>query len=445
MIISFLYPFDLRGFDAPYLWIYLEQIRQFNKEKECIFLCSSSYLKSKEYFLNNNRWEIGQGCYFKGFEESVSKFEHVILDEQKLNEIYCSQPDDLTFFKNYLINIIPEFEVLLLDALSGILEKGKIDAVLTWSNCATLKAVCNQLGIKLIYNELGPFRPPVFRKTGFLDFSGVNGFTEAAARFEKFKREIEEKTIQLNDYNELIDLLKGDDQDSLIIDKELEGEFDLGLIFQVENDSNVIAYSNGFNNVKLIEYAKEKYKDKKIVGRNHPAGEKDYSNLVKIDYSSNSIEFIKKSKKLITVNSGAALEAALLRKEVEILGDSPYAILNNINPTLSVDDHLLALNFLSLNYLVPFSEVFQREYVEFRLSNPTESEINLKHINVYQSQLLKDYKEKLAQELTRVNELKNEKNRIEQSLMETLNSYSYRFTYPMRKMKAVMLMIIGKS
>ena len=53
MIVSFLYPFNIRGIEAPHLWFFLEQMQ---KIKEDII-----YIGSKEYFCDNsesNRLEV---------------------------------------------------------------------------------------------------------------------------------------------------------------------------------------------------------------------------------------------------------------------------------------------------------------------------------------------------------------------------------------------------
>ena len=396
MIVSLFYPFSLRGIDAPFLWVYYSQISSFKKD-EIIFLIDESYLQSKAYFEENNRWEIKYGYHSDYIELKKNDFENHVLPQSCLNDIYNSFESDLIFFKAYLTEVIEPFEEVFLESLKKLLKSHKIDVVLSWSNCPSLQSACDKLGIKIVYNELGPLRPPVFRNTAFFDFKGVNGNTESGIRFEAFKKSIQGKEYLLMGYEEILThFLK---QEYLHYAKHPKSnsvsEIDLGLILQVENDSNVIAYSNGFNNDKLISVSLSEKEGQRVVAREHPQGLKKYKDKVEIDVSPNSIAFINKCNKLKTVNSGAAFEAALLGKEVEILGDSPYKILNGIIPD-SIE-HLVAINFLAFNYLVPFNHVFDKKYISFRLSNSDELTLYFYHVSLYRKDASDDFSELLIE------------------------------------------------
>ncbi|MFX9097312.1 hypothetical protein ABTN72_20125, partial [Acinetobacter baumannii] len=81
--------------------------------------------------------------------------------------------------------------------------------------------------------------------------------------------------------------------------------YDVGIVLQVENDSNILAFSNSFDNQALLDYAEGSFIGKKIV-RPHPGShfrlienpgyEIDNNNLSIID-------FLKKCRKILTINS----------------------------------------------------------------------------------------------------------------------------------------------
>jgi len=58
-----------------------------------------------------------------------------------------------------------------------------IEAILTWCNCPSLNAAAKEKGIPVVHLEIGPLRWPQYRPTAYLDFSGVNGNTEAERRY----------------------------------------------------------------------------------------------------------------------------------------------------------------------------------------------------------------------------------------------------------------------
>ncbi len=373
MLISFLYPFSLRGFDAPYLWIYYHQIQKLGGDN-LAFILDESYKKPLEYFIQTNRNELNSEYVNQNINSTINNYKYYILPSKELQQIY-SESDDLAFFKKYLTVVIPDLYSLIFDILQLALKDYKIDAVLSWSNCPSLQKACDDLSIKVIYNEIGPLRSPQFVSTGFFDFSGVNGCTSSERRFEDFLTEYREGAIKLYSTDAVLNKL------ALIEIKEEAELFDYGVALQVENDSNIVAYANEYNNVRLIDEIKNKANSTLI--RKHPASNVDYTKFGVMDDSITSISFIKKCNKIASVNSGTIMEAILLGKSVEIYGDCPYKIINfgsRYKEFGSKEYHCLVVNFLALNYLIPFQLIFDIQYIGFRLSNPSESQIRACHL-----------------------------------------------------------------
>ena len=448
MIVSFLYPFELRGLEAPFLWVYFNQRMSF-KTSELTFLLDESYLNDKAYFLEKGRGEV-ESVFYDAYSCEGKEFPVVVLPQEKLNEIAKEYDDLLLLFKEYLTEVIPAFETLLFEALGEVVKETEVTAVLSWSNCPSLKSACDKLGLTVIYNEIGPFRMPVFQNTAFFDFSGVNGNTESIARYRSFTKEIEGKESCLLSYKELSQLLLKSHYSSYSsIGHVNEGvEYDIGLMLQVENDSNVIAFSNGYDNIKLIESEKN---TNKVFARKHPAGLESYEGKVSLDTSPDSIAFIRKCKKIKTVNSGAAMEAALFKREIEVMGDSPYTLLSNLNPKTDEAAHLMAVNFLVLNYIIPFSLLCDTRYIKYRLTRPNELELFHYHLTRYQKEIIEEQKVKLIQEQEKLKKQEGEKLKIEAQLHEISVDYhgmntslSWRITKPLRSVKSVIVSPIKK-
>ena len=102
-----------------------------------------------------------------------------------------------------------------------------------------------------------------------------------------------------------------------------------------------------------------------ILIRNHPLASMQYTSTKSlgngvIDNSENSLVFDSKCKKIMTINSSVALEAMIMGREAEILGDSPFKEMAKMGE----DEKLLALNFAVFSYLVPDKLFGNKEYLE---------------------------------------------------------------------------------
>ena len=147
----------------------------------------------------------------------------------------------------------------------------------------------------------------------------------------------------------------------------------------------MIAYNKGWSSADLINKAMKDYGT--ILIRNHPLASMQYAATTSLgsgvmDTSNNSLEFVSKCKKIMTINSSVAFEAMLMGREVEILGDSPFARI----PAMLSGSKLLALNFAVFSYLVPNRLWDNEEYIKFRLNEKDEEVL----YNKGQELILKD-------------------------------------------------------
>lgn len=133
---------------------------------------------------------------------------------------------------------------------------------------------------------------------------------ESKSRFLSFKKEYDK--INIYSLEEIKDIIFNVD---FIIDKSIES-FEVGIALQVEDDSNILAYSKGFDSISLIRWVKDKYKTSNILIREHPSF-LSYKKFGKIDSSLNSFSFISKCNSIATINSSVALKRLLLDKKVD--------------------------------------------------------------------------------------------------------------------------------
>ena len=370
-------PYPIRSIKAPYLWVFYKQLSSFNPD-EIVFIGSNEYKNDPSSF--NNRFETNlKSCISNGYElPTISEINSYAFYEFS-NEIFTeldvkNQFNTNKVFFELLTKEISEISLYLEKLLIEIKKTYEIIGLLSWCNFPSLNSVSNKLNIPVVYNELGALRKPHYLQTAYFDFMGVNGNTESKSRFLSFKKNSDK--INIYSLEEIKDIIFNVD---FIIDKSIES-FEVGIALQVEDDSNILAYSKGFDSISLIRWVKDKYKTSNILIREHPSSFLSYKKFGKIDSSLNSFSFISKCNSIATINSSVALEGLLLDKKVDILGDSPFSFINEINNS---NEKLLALNFAIFGYMIPYKLLFNYDYYIWRLSNPSENEIFNKHINFY--------------------------------------------------------------
>jgi hypothetical protein len=101
---------------------------------------------------------------------------------------------------------------------------------------------------------------------------------------------------------------------------------------------------------------------------------------MQVDNSSTSWEFVRSCEQILALNSSVAIEAMLADRPVAILGESPARFMagKSLDHTRAASRR--ELDFLLLNYFVPYRLLFDREYLAWRLSRPSESAIREYHL-----------------------------------------------------------------
>ena len=150
-------------------------------------------------------------------------------------------------FRRFLTERDADFEVELRQLLAAA--PAPLEAVVTVCNVPSLEAVCRDLGIPVVHVELGPLRAPLYRDTGYLDFRGVNGNTECAARNAAWDGS--RPRLQRPDLLAFFSQRRPQESED-----ERPPDTELGIVLQVEDDSNLVAYGNGMDNLGLLAAAR---------------------------------------------------------------------------------------------------------------------------------------------------------------------------------------------
>ncbi|MGF1784836.1 hypothetical protein L4D00_03415 [Photobacterium swingsii] len=128
--------------------------------------------------------------------------------------------------------------------------------------------------------------------------------------------------------------------------------------FQVSNDTQLVINSD-VDNLQLLKYvvtlAKED--DAKVIAKIHPAEENikksnelmlfGSDNEVRFENSTDSNELIKVSSKVFTINSTVGLQAMILGKDVEVLGNAVYKNFNKEDLEIYITRYLLDIDYFN--------------------------------------------------------------------------------------------------
>lgn len=375
MFAVFLPPYPFRGVKAPYLWLFLKYLHCSNEK--ILFITSPDYVEVINDETQHSRWEFDAASmaslgYSLPDEQSLARHEYLYLDHA-LYEIMLAQHhhDPIKSFTTFLTESISELENELFSLLTKEIIQ-RVDAFVSICNCPSLEKVARALNKEVIHLEIGPLRAPMYRNTAYLDFTGVNGNTEARARYESCQTEID-ITCSMNDLHRYF-------LEAISLPLSSENQV-AGIVLQVEDDSNIIAYSHNFTNISLISYVRQQHTLENILVRAHPGSLfRLRDDIFSIDASANSLEFIQKCHSIYTINSSVGLEALLCEKKTNILGDCSYAF---VAEEASGPNRVNAMAFYLFAYLVPFELIFNLEYLRFRLDHPAELDIVRKHLQFY--------------------------------------------------------------
>ena len=379
MIVVNLPQFPFRGIQAPYLWMFYKALSSLRGDTH--YFVHQDYLTDPSNWAELERWEL--------HENNQRNLGYQIPALTSLANVSCSlMPDEifgcllartggnpLKAFEQVLLEVVPDLSAYYCAELEALLKEGKIDAILSPINCPSLQDVARLQGIPLIYFELGPLRGPGYVDLAYFDFQGLNEKAEFAERYAGCKQKVGAwNSMGLASVRK--QYLRGDYWVSTPSARATK--FDVGVSMQIEDDTNLIASSNGFSNQGLIAYSKLKFPDKRIAYKAHPGSlfnikpEKDG-----VDYNSGN-DFLFDCDAILTINSSMGFEALLWGKQAHVLGSAAYA---HIATMSDEEERNKALRFYLRNYLVPFELVFSREYINFRLTNPNEGEIEKMHLS----------------------------------------------------------------
>jgi peptidoglycan hydrolase CwlO-like protein len=284
-------------------------------------------------------------------------------------------------WKHLLTERYEPLESQLSAIISGIMQRRKVEAILAWGNTPSVKYVAGQYGLPVIHNEMGTLRHPHYVSTAYFDFSGVNADTECERRYAAFRSEWVNRPFPHLDRETLLDVVRSTPR---FPEEGAQPTFAVGVPQQVTLDSNIVAYADGWDPQKLVALAIDRFGRENVLVRRHPhEPPHDFSDAsLAQDTSGTAIEFLAKCNQILTINSSVGFEALLYGKQATMLGDNPFRFIARMPPEAELE-RCLALNFATFGYLAPYKLTHNTDYLRWRLSHPSETEIVQYHLGYW--------------------------------------------------------------
>lgn len=372
MIAIHLLPLNIRAQRAPYLWVFHRALSRLGMD--AAYVLSQAYIEDEDAVVRMIRSREPEAT-----QQVVSEFLHeacAVIPDDDMGQFLAGYANYTLAWRDYLTREIPELVRLYESALERLLRKRQVRILVTWCNCPSLASVCKRYDIRLFHQELGSLRLPGYLPTVYLDGSGVNGNTEAEERYRRLAQA--GGSSQTMSRHELLELFS--------LEPSLHSaEYEGGIALQVEDDSNVIAFSGGFDNAALLGHVLQEHPVDSVLVRDHPAAYFSYIRQASVravaDDSASSAQFLGRIKRLYTINSSVGVEALLRGIPVACMGDAPYKFV--AAEDMDSAEFTRRLDFYCLNYLVPEPCLFDLEYLQWRAADPSEEEIRARHLQAF--------------------------------------------------------------
>ncbi|SFV01843.1 hypothetical protein SAMN05216350_11376 [Polaromonas sp. YR568] len=429
MFAVFLPALNFRGNRSPYLWWFYKFLSEFGES--AAYVCGDEYFLDPKVHHQNGRDEAsGEVANQLGYQLPDERLLHALRKAdiqvevwQALEQMFPGNP--LESFRHFCLKNDELLHEALTRAFNQLKQShGNIEVVITCVNCATLQRFCREQSLPLLHIELGPFRSPQYLATAYFDFSGVNGGTESQRRFNSSSNSMDPQNDPLT-----VDAVRS----LFMVGKpplQTQPSCELGIGLQIEDDSNIICYSNGFSSLSLLNNSRKLLAERKlkapVLVRGHPGSFFSPKNLppgLSIDPSETAMKFIQSCKEVHTINSSLAVEFLLQGKKATVFGESPFSFCIDADTR----EHLTsALCFFCLNYLVPWRLAISSDYIRWRLLNSEEQAIRDIHMEFYM-------REKITLLETQIADLERELSEKNKQIAVLQSSISWRLIYFFRK------------
>lgn len=314
-----------------------------------------------------------------GYPIPETLLEQLIQEKGSIGDAFC-----------YLLtNSYPPLVKLLEEYIEDIQKKygTGIKGFLTLMHNPSLQEAANRHNIPVLHLEQGTFREPVYIKTAFLDKDSLYGGNTLEKRWNKFREEFNARKFPTLTKREMLSVLLQKDQLSLLDKMDMKPVKKCGIVLGYATYEMFSCYTH-LTDAEVIYKATKRFERKNIIIRKHPgdpygASYPAYGDMME-KKKTTAPEFILSCENIVTMLSGMGIEAMLLDRNAYTLLKCPswFASAHSLDEAPKCADELF-LNFFVFCYLIPYEFLLDTDYLDWRLSEPSERDIFDRNIDFY--------------------------------------------------------------
>lgn len=268
-----------------------------------------------------------------------------------------------------------------------------VTAVISLDKIPSLDAAAEAVGLQHFHLEWGPMRPPVYYKTAFLEYQGLlDGTDMCEMRWNVFCEQVKETPVPLLDKNALLALFLRDDYLPCLNYLQHEPQYKIGVAAYAPLFYRLMGAT--FKNAQDVLYdVQEIFSNEEMLLRPYPGTAivpEKYGPV--IDHSPLGVQFINKCKKVASFSAAMSFEALLWGRQSLACISTPSQFIGSQQYGDEADIALTDafLNFFLFAYLIPFQRGCDMNYLDWRASAPSETEIYLDNFYFYMKQMQLD-------------------------------------------------------
>lgn len=382
--------------DRPYLWTFYRFL-DMAKNYGWPIVAQEEYFEKPSVLKEMGKRELldaervkRQFGYIVPNDDDLNKITSYKIPQKFMNELIDEYGSINDAFIGLMTIHNQKFEELMDSFFLDMEKKEPIECILTLTSFESLDYIAQKYNTKVIKIELGALRSPTYIDTAFFDTENILGNNSVEKRYSNFFLEIQNSPLKVTLFSrrELLALVLQGKYLKYVYRSSDTPKYDIGVAL---GTATWIPYMrNSFiNDEELLWNVGKKYKLEDMLIRRHPgdfAGAKYPAYEYCLDTSVNTIEFILKCKKIVTLGSNLSFEAKLFGREAVVYQKSSgyFMAAHNLDEKVLAPDEYLC--FFAFCYMIPMELLTKPEYIRWRLSNPSECEIYNYHLNYYLKQ-----------------------------------------------------------
>ena len=309
--------------------------------------------------------------------------------EDKEKEI-GSRTGMLSFLSTQSFELLENYVKGIIKEIKSKHPEEKIDGMFYCAeSCKPFRNVCDELGIPLIPYCFSAIKiPHGYRQT--LYYANLKGLSynsnECKDRYHNYLKE-GETNIPVFSNREIIALIGKERTLPLLQLMNHAPKYEMGVCCECYAVIPQFYDFNQYTDDDVFYECNELYSPDQIKVRSH-ALQLDHIQVDRSEVHNDAAPFILSCKRLTSVRSQITLKN-LLWKRTAVMKKNTHAFSfmceTDYSSTKLAD--IKALNYFVFAYLIPTKLMFSKEYWEWRVSNPTETEIYKRHLSYYIEEL----------------------------------------------------------